>query len=135
MLPHATVNALPLNRNVVCRRHKDARNSAAESHILFFAHYAGGTLVFETGQRFEEWDAWHGPMQSRDYDHWNEEILPVPGSDEPFCKYAVVAYAHEGSRLMQRRPQTRLGRFWKALRRLRDGCKRRYHKWQSVEKA
>ena len=134
MLPHATVNALQLNRNVVCGRHKDAKNSAAESHILFFGHYSGGALVFETGERFEERDVWHGPMQSRDYYHWNEEILPVPGSDEPFCKYAVVAYAHEGSRLMQRRPQTRLGRFWKALRRLRDGCKRRYHKWQSVEK-
>ena len=134
MLPHATVNALQLNRNVVCGRHKDARNSAAESHILFFGHYSGGALVFETGERFEARDLWHGPMQSRDYYHWNEEILPVPGSDEPFCKYAVVAYAHEGSRLMQRRPQTRLGRFWKALRRLRDGCKRRYHKWQSVEK-
>ena len=91
-------------------------------------------LVFETGERFEERNVWHGPMQSKDYYHWNEEILPVPESDKPFCKYAVVAYAHEGSRLMQRRPQTRLGRFWKALRRLRDGCKRRYHKWQSVEK-
>ena len=63
-------------------------------------------------------------MQSRDFYHWNEDILPVPRSDEPFCKYAVV----------QRRLQTRVGRFWKALRRLRDGCKRRYHKWQSVEK-
>ena len=89
--------------------------------------------MFETGERFEARDVWLGPMQSRDYSHWNEEILPVPGSDEPFCKYAVVAYAHEGGRLMQRRPQTRLGRFWKALRRLRDGCKRRYNKWQSAK--
>ena len=134
MLPHATVNALQLNRNVVCGRHKDAKNSAAESHILFFGHYSGGALCFETGERFEARKVWHGPMQSRDYYHWNEEILPVPGSDEPFCKYAVVAYAHEGGRLMQRRPQTRLGRFWRALRRLRDGCKRHYDKWQSVEK-
>ena len=100
MLPNATVNALQLNRNVVCGRHKDAKNSAAESHILFFGHYSGGSLVFETGERFEARDVWHGPMQSRDYYHWNEEILPVPGSDEPFCKYAVVAYAHEGSRLI-----------------------------------
>ena len=58
MLPHATVNALQLNRNVVCGRHKDAKNSAAESHILFFGHYSGGALVFETGQRFEERVAW-----------------------------------------------------------------------------
>ena len=86
----------------------------------------GGALVFETGERFEERDVWHGPMKSRDYYHWNEEILPVPGSDEPFCKYAVVAYAHEGTRLVQRRPKTRLARAWKALRRLLDGCKRRY---------
>ncbi|MEE2610843.1 MAG: hypothetical protein VYB24_01495, partial [Pseudomonadota bacterium] len=42
---------------------------------------------------------WHGPMQFRDYYHWNEEILPVEGSDEPFCKYAMVAYAHDGNRL------------------------------------
>ena len=42
MLPNATVNALQLNRNVVCGRHKDTKNSAAESHILFFGHYCGG---------------------------------------------------------------------------------------------
>ena len=98
MLPHATVNALQLNRNVVCGRHKDARNSASESHILFFGHYSGGALVFETGERFEAKDVWHGPMRSREYFHWNEEILPVEGSDVPFRKYAVVAYAHEGNR-------------------------------------
>ena len=44
MLPNATVNALQLNRNVVCGKHKDAKNSAAESHILFFGHYSGGGL-------------------------------------------------------------------------------------------
>ena len=48
MLPNATVNALQLNRNVVCGKHKDAKNSAAESHILFFGHYSGGALCFET---------------------------------------------------------------------------------------
>jgi hypothetical protein len=131
MLPNATVNALQLNRNVVCGKHKDARNSASESHILFFGHYSGGALVFETGERFEERDVWHGPMQSRDYYHWNEEILPVPGSDLPFCKYAVVAYAHEGSRLFPRRPRTRWARVLNALRRVFDCCKRRYTKWQS----
>ena len=130
MLPNATVNALQLNRNVVCGRHKDAKNSAAESHILFFWHFSGGALVFETGERFEEQDVWHGPMHSRDYYHWNEDILPVPGSDEPFVKYAVVAYAHDGCRLMQRRPQTRLARVWRALRcRL---CKRRLSKWRET---
>ena len=35
MLPHAKVNALQLNRNAVCGRHKDAKNSAAESYNLF----------------------------------------------------------------------------------------------------
>ena len=45
MLPHATVNALQLHRNVVCGKHKDAKNSAAESHILFFGHYKGGRFV------------------------------------------------------------------------------------------
>ena len=127
MLPHATVNALQLNRNVVCGKHKDAKNSAAESHSLFFGHYAGGAFVFETGERFEERDVWHGPMQSRYYYHWNEEILPVLGSDEPFWKYAVVAYAHEGSRLMQRRPKTsRLAHVLESLRRMLRLCKRRY---------
>ena len=53
MLPHVTVNALQLNRNVVCGKHKDARNRAAESHTLFFGHYCGGALVFEKGQRYE----------------------------------------------------------------------------------
>ena len=41
-------------------------------------------------------------MKSRDFLHWKEDILPVPGSDEAFCKYAVVAYAHEGNVLMKR---------------------------------
>ena len=45
MLPHATENALQLDRNVVCGRHKDARNNAAESHTLFLGHYTGGALV------------------------------------------------------------------------------------------
>ena len=48
----------------------------------------------------------HGHMQSHDYYHWNEEILSVPGSDVPFRKCVVEAYAHEGSQLMQRRPHT-----------------------------
>ena len=132
MLPDATVNALQLNRNVVCGRHKDARNNASESHILFFGHYSGGALVFETGERFEERDVWHGPMQSRDYYHWNEEILPVAGSDQPFCKYAVVAYAHEGGRLFQRRPRTRWSRCLHALRRVFGLCKHRLDKWQTL---
>ena len=46
MLPHAKVNALQLNRNVVCGRHKDGKNSAAESYILFFGKYNGGGLSF-----------------------------------------------------------------------------------------
>ena len=95
MLPHARVNNLQLNRNCVCGRHKDGRNSASESHILFFGHYTGGALVFESGERYEAKDVWHGPMQSREFYHWNEEILPVEGSDEPFCKYAMVAYYRE----------------------------------------
>ena len=69
MLPNATVNALQLNRNVVCGRPKDAKNSAAKSHILFFRHYSGGALVSETDERFREKNVWHGPMQSREYLH------------------------------------------------------------------
>ena len=45
----------------------------------------------------------------------------------PGCKYAVVAYAHDGSRLMRRRPQ-RLARAWTALRRLLGQCKHRLSK-------
>ena len=63
-----------------------------------FGHFPGGALLFEeahpTGTRFEQQDVWHGPLNSRDYTHWNEEILPV--DDTPPTKYAVVAYAHEG---------------------------------------
>ena len=102
MLPDANVNALQLNRNVVCGRHKDAKNSAAENRRLFFGHYSGGALVFETGERYEARDVWHGPMQSRDFYHWNEEILPVEGSGEPFCKYAVVAYNREKPYVVKR---------------------------------
>jgi hypothetical protein len=79
----------------VCGRHKDAKHSAAENHILVHAHNSGGALVFESGERYEAKDVWHGPMQSREFYHWSEEILPVEGSDEPFCKYAVVAYYRE----------------------------------------
>ena len=96
MLPHK-INALQLNRDVVCGRHKDGKNSAAESYILFFGKYNGGALVFENGERFEEKEVWHGPMRTRDLDHWNERILPV--SAGRFRKYAVVAYYNEGKRL------------------------------------
>ena len=126
MLPHATVNSLQLNRNCVCGRHKDVKNSAAESHILFFGHYSGGALVFETGERFEAKDVWHGPIKSRDYYRWNEEILPVEGSDEPFCKYAVVAYHRVTPYVVWKRARpTRLTRVRKALRRLLAFCPRR----------
>ena len=36
MLPDANVNTLQLNHNVVCGRHKDARNSASESHTVLW---------------------------------------------------------------------------------------------------
>ena len=58
--------------------------------------------MFETGERYEARDVWHGPMQSRDFYHWNEEILPVEGSGEPFCKYAVVAYNREKPYVVKR---------------------------------
>ena len=45
-LPQANINALQLNRDVVCGRHKDGKNSAAESYILFFGEYNGGGLSF-----------------------------------------------------------------------------------------
>ena len=35
MLPNTKINALQLNRDVVCGRHKDGKNSATESYILF----------------------------------------------------------------------------------------------------
>ncbi len=60
MLPRATVNSLQLNRNVVCGKHRDAKNSTAQSHILFFGEYAGGELCFETGEVLSQRDVWHG---------------------------------------------------------------------------
>ena len=76
---------------------------------------------------------WHGPLQSRNYYHWNEEILPVEGSDEPPMKYSVVAYAHEGTGLMmKRRPLTRWGHALKVFRRVFGQCKRRLSKWRET---
>ena len=102
MLPNTKINALQLNRDVVCGRHKDGKNSAAESYILFFGKYNGGALVFENGERFEEKEVWHGPLRTRDVAHWNEEILPVEGKGR---KYAVVAYYSEAKRLRLHAPK------------------------------
>ena len=99
---HANINALQLNRDVVCGRHKDGKNSAAESYILFFGKYNGGALVFENGERFEEKEVWHGPLRTRDLAHWNEETFPVDGKGR---KYAVVAYYSEAQRLRLHAPK------------------------------
>ena len=81
MLPNATVNSLQLNRDVQCGKHKDSKNSSPVSHVLCFGEFSGGALCFESGhpagERFEERDVWHGPLNSRDYFHWNEPILCV----------------------------------------------------------
>ncbi len=42
MLPGAEINSLQLNRNAVCGKHKDSKNSTTESHILFFGGFKGG---------------------------------------------------------------------------------------------
>ena len=97
MLPHAAVNSLQLNRNVQCGKHKDAKNSSSVSYVLCFGEFSGGALCFESGhpagERFEVRDAWHGPLNSRDFFHWNEPIQPA-GDKEPL-KYSIVAYNRE----------------------------------------
>ena len=81
-------------------------------------------------------DVWHS-FNGRDVTHWNNEILPVEGSDEPPLKYAIVAYSHEGTSIMRRRPRpTRWARALKALRRVlvQLVCKRRFYKWPCEER-
>ena len=70
-------------------KHKVSKNSSPVSHVLCFGEFSGGALCFDSGhpagERFEERDVWHGPLNSRDYFHWNEPILGVG-------KYSIVAY-------------------------------------------
>ena len=37
---------------------------------------------------------WHGPLNSRDFYHWNEPIQSADGNNEP-RKYSIVAYNRE----------------------------------------
>jgi hypothetical protein len=132
MLPHATVNSLQVNRNCQCGKHKDAKNSSSTSYVLCFGEFAGGVLCFESahpgGERFEQRDVWHGPLNSRDFYHWNEEILPVDGK-EPM-KYSLVAYNRETPYLVRKRAQpthlrTHLARVRKTMRWLLAFCPHR----------
>ena len=99
MLPNATINSLQLNRNVQCGKHKDSKNSSSVSHVMCFGELSGGALCFESGhlagERFEERDVWHGPLNSRDFFQWNEEILGVG-------KYSIVADNKEKAYLVKR---------------------------------
>ena len=98
----------------------------------------GGVLCFENGTVLSQRDVWHS-FNGRAVTHWNNEILPVDGSDEPPLKYAIVAYSHEGNSIMRRRPRpTRWARALKALRRVlvfaQLVCKRRLYKWPCEER-
>ena len=87
------VNAVCLNKNVVCPPHRD-RNNCGESWICFFGDYtSGGDLVLEDGRRFpgEEKAVWHGPFLGASTTHWNV-------AHEGGTKFSVVAFKSKAPR-------------------------------------
>ena len=77
------INAVCINKNVLCGAHRDKKNCNV-SYICFFGDFTGGALVLEDGRRFEEKFVWHGPFDGASILHWNE---PFQG-----LKYSVVAF-------------------------------------------
>ena len=89
MLPEASITEICLNKNVVCRPHKDKKNYGP-SYVIYFGQFEGGALVSEESkQRYEEKEVWHGPFLGSEVTHYNEPII---------CgvKYSVVAYSRNG---------------------------------------
>ena len=81
---YPNINEIVVNKNVLCKPHRDKTN-VTESHIIFFGDFIGGALCFEDGTRFEEKERWF------DFDgqkiHWNE-----PHEN---TKYSLIAYARK----------------------------------------
>ena len=73
MLPGANITELCLNRQVVCKPHRDKANTGA-SYALFLGEFTGGALVLEDGARFEQRGQWMGPILGSELIHWNEPI-------------------------------------------------------------
>ena len=72
---------ITLNRDLVCKRHKDHGNKE-HSWILWLGHFCGGALHFDDGTRIrgqQEWHKFNGQVP-----HWND---PHEGT-----KYSVVLY-------------------------------------------
>ena len=139
MLPHASINTLALNRNVQCGKHKDSKNgSGSVSYVLCFGDFAGGALCFEPGhpggERFETRDVWHGPMNSREYFHWNEPILGVDGRAP--MKYSIVAYYRDTPYAWVSSRRARPKHPWLAwLKRVLRRCQRRLRIVNGSEKS
>ena len=85
MLPGANITELCLNRQVVCKPHRDKANTGA-SYALFLGEFTGGALVLEDGARFEQRGQWMGPILGSELIHWNEPITDG-------IKYSVIAYS------------------------------------------
>ena len=72
---------ITLNKNLVCKRHRDSRNKE-HSWILWLGDFTGGALHFDDGAKVEgarEWRKINGHIH-----HWND---PREGS-----KYSIVIY-------------------------------------------
>ena len=83
------INAVCINKNVVCGRHRDRKN-CGPSFVCFLGRtFTGGALCLEDGRRFEEKYVWHGPFDGAAITHWNE---PHEG-----LKYSVVAFTSKVS--------------------------------------
>ncbi len=80
-----------LNRNTVCRPHRDKKN-VGESAIMFLGDFEGGALLLEDGRRFEKRGMWHR-YDGRALLHWNEDITAR-------TKYSVIAHNNEARPLV-----------------------------------
>ena len=72
-----------LNRNTVCKPHRDKKN-VGESAIMFLGDFEGGALLLEDGRRFEKRGVWHR-YDGRALLHWNEDITAG-------TKFSVIAH-------------------------------------------
>ena len=77
------INAVCINKNVVCGPHRDKKNCNV-SYIVFFGNFTGGALCLEDGRRFEEKRVWHGAFDGARITHWNEQHEGL--------KFSVVAF-------------------------------------------
>ena len=74
---------ITINKNVVCCPHVD-KNNAEYSYIAFVGKFAGGALLFESNQRYEEPYKWY-KIDAFNTLHWNEPITEG-------TKYSIIIF-------------------------------------------